>query len=236
MTIEEVPAERVNNNTAAVFSNCGAYGRYGPTSAQCLTSYHKDSFEASMLKSVVGGIQRIRIPSTGLYLIHAEGARGGDAFINSDSQSLYYGGAGAVAWGLFQLEAGQILNIAVGQQGHWRSTAGSQNSGGGGGGGTFVWKDGASTPLVVAGGGGGAGASSANPDYWGAGGEAGTSGSTGFRGGGGQGSGGSGASGTNFAGGGAGWSSSGSCSASYPYCGQSRTGNFLGGMNEYTSG
>lgn len=233
MTIEELAPERVVNNTMATFSTCGNKGRFGPSIAQCMANYHADSAEASMLQSVNSGIQRVEVPETGLYLIRAEGARGGDAYIPDDSKSSgYWGGHGAVAWGLFQLEKGQVLNLVVGQPGDWRSTAGTHDWGGGGGGGSFVWKDGETTPLVVAGGGGGAAAYSNNKDYWGAPGQAGTSGSKALNGrsanAGTSGNGGTG----NNGGGGAGWFSAVSCDG----CGNSRNGGFVGGVDEATPG
>ena len=84
--------------------------------------------------------------ASGLYTIDVHGAKGGDS---NWSGNAYVGGLGAKMQGQFALEAGQILNILVGQ-------VGTSSSEGGGGGGTYVAKA-DETPLIVAGGGGGAG-------------------------------------------------------------------------------
>ncbi|HWO23080.1 MAG TPA: hypothetical protein VNO30_30270 [Kofleriaceae bacterium] len=88
-------------------------------------------------------LQQWEAPSTGTYRITAVGAQGASA---SSAPSLK-GGHGAEVTGDFVLQAGDVVQILVGQKG----TA-APNSGGGGGG-TFVVKDG--SPLLIAGGGGG---------------------------------------------------------------------------------
>ena len=89
------------------------------------------------------GIQEWTVPTTGLYLIEAGGASGG----NSTWSTLMAGGNGAEMSGEFTLTAGQVVNVLVGQVGESAAV-------GGGGGGSFVAIAGA--PLLVAGGGGGA--------------------------------------------------------------------------------
>lgn len=100
-----------------------------------------------------GEIQEWVVPKSGFYRITAIGAKGGgDA-----------GGRGAKMSGLFNLEAGEVLKILVGQMGEsgysYNSSYGVYYRYFSGGGGTFVAKsDG--TPLIVAGGGGGSASSS----------------------------------------------------------------------------
>jgi hypothetical protein len=88
-------------------------------------------------------LQEWEVPADGVYRITATGAQGGSA----TSSPAHKGGCGAEASGEFQLYAGDIIEILVGQKGT------STVHAGGGGGGTFVrhW----ASPLVVAGGGGG---------------------------------------------------------------------------------
>jgi len=91
-----------------------------------------------------GQVVNWEVPTSGNYHIRAAGAAGGSGLTG-------IGGLGAIAEGDFTLNAGEILQIAVGGQGQ------SFDLGGGGGGGSFVSKVGAATPLIVAGGGGGGG-------------------------------------------------------------------------------
>jgi hypothetical protein len=88
-------------------------------------------------------IDTYTIPTTGIYEISAYGASGG----NSNS---YLGGLGAELTGDFNLNAGDVLHILVGNQGL------STYDGGTGGGGTFVYDVTDATLLEAAGGGGGA--------------------------------------------------------------------------------
>jgi len=86
------------------------------------------------------------IPTTGTYEITAFGAAGGNA-----SELSFLGGSGAEVVGDFNLNAGDNLDILVGQIGE------SAVQEGVGGGGTFVYDANLSTLLDAAGGGGGAG-------------------------------------------------------------------------------
>ncbi len=88
--------------------------------------------------TVDGGIQQWIVPASGTYTIDVHGAKGGDS---NWSGNAYVGGLGAKMQGQFALEAGQILNILVGQ-------VGTSSSEGGGGGGTYVAKA-DETPLIV---------------------------------------------------------------------------------------
>ena len=102
-------------------------------------------FEATSF-SYSGSIVTWSVPSTGSYIISANGAQG-------CAYTSLSGCLGASMQGVFALTAGQTLSILVGQQ-----PCASTTLYPGGGGGTFVAL-GASyttaTPLLVAGGGGG---------------------------------------------------------------------------------
>ena len=96
--------------------------------------------------TVDGGIQRWIVPSTGDYIITAEGAQG------ASGDPSYVGGKGAQVSGTFSLVEGEVLLLAVGQAGSGQS---SGSNGGGGGGVHGVVKEAGSEPLIIAGGGGG---------------------------------------------------------------------------------
>jgi len=88
-------------------------------------------------------LQRWTVPASATYRITATGAQGA----SSRLAPALVGGCGAEIAGDFALQAGDVIEMLVGQKG----TAADTNAGGGGG--TFVVKSGA--PLVIAGGGGG---------------------------------------------------------------------------------
>jgi hypothetical protein len=97
--------------------------------------------------SCTGNIQTYVVPATGSYVIEAAGGQGGGD-----------GGKGARVRGTFYLNAGDVLQVVVGQCGQPGSTP--HQPAGGGGGGSFVWRGVRSLPLpaeplLVAGGGGG---------------------------------------------------------------------------------
>lgn len=129
------------------FTNAGATGRFGPTQAQVNTAYTGTSLDGNVTS--LNGIQQWVAPVTGTYIIEAAGAQG---FGN-------FGGRGAVMTGEFNLNAGDVLNILVGQEGGCCIGSGTNQHGGGGG--SFV-VDATNNPLIVAGGGGGSWASSFN--------------------------------------------------------------------------
>ena len=120
------------------------------------------AFASSIPFNYSGGIVTYTIPTTGTYLITAFGASGG----NSNS---YLGGLGAELTGDFTLNAGDQLQILVGNVGH------STYDGGFGGGGSFVYDSTISELLEAAGGGGGASQGTGPGDP----GQAGTSGTNG---------------------------------------------------------
>ena len=121
------------------FTTAGATGSVGPNQTQINTAY-----SASNLSMVIcpAGVQSWTVPNSGLYLIDCVGASGGNAPSYNRT-----GGLGARMQGQFNLIAGQVLQIVVGQVGQ----NGCGN--GGGGGGSYVASSG--LPLIVAGGGGG---------------------------------------------------------------------------------
>ncbi|MHB8493633.1 MAG: IPTL-CTERM sorting domain-containing protein [Casimicrobiaceae bacterium] len=125
------------------FSTCGATGAAGPTQTMCTTAY-----AGNPSVTVAGGIQSWTVPASGTYTITGTGAQG------ASGDAGFVGGRGAQVSGQFNLTAGQVLKLVVGQQGV------GQGSGenGGGGGGSFV-VDSSNTPLLIAGGGGGTRAS-----------------------------------------------------------------------------
>ena len=130
------------------FTSCGVSGREGPTLSQCRGAYSTtwDSND-DYLTMATPGIQLWTVPTTGRYRIAAVGARG------AQNSASYSGGQGARIQGDFDLTAGDVLQIAVGQVGVGNATHGNEN---GGGGGSFVVAQDGNTPLIVAGGGGGA--------------------------------------------------------------------------------
>eukprot|EP00930_Biecheleria_cincta_P039774 TRINITY_DN2730_c0_g1_i1.p1 TRINITY_DN2730_c0_g1~~TRINITY_DN2730_c0_g1_i1.p1 ORF type:complete len:716 (+),score=129.23 TRINITY_DN2730_c0_g1_i1:51-2198(+) len=122
------------------FTSCGQSGTKGPSTAQCLSSYSNTALAKQPL-AVHHGIQSWTVPASGEYKIEAWGAQGG-----------CQGGAGAYVSGFFNLTAGDVVHILVGQQG----VTAPNRVGNGGGGGSFVVGAG-NSPLVIAGGGGGSG-------------------------------------------------------------------------------
>lgn len=135
-------------NNSYTFTNAGATGNVGPTQGAINTSYANTSLFAQVTV-VTQGVQEWVVPITGPYSILALGAQGyGGNFSNT-----VVGGRGAKMYGEFNLTAGQVLRIIVGQQGVLPSGV-NNNAQFGGGGGSFV-ADASNTPLIVAGGGGG---------------------------------------------------------------------------------
>jgi hypothetical protein len=122
------------------FTNCRATKNKGPSQEQCDTAYTGATLEGEV--ELDGGIQLWVVPATGTYRISAfgAGAKNGD--------SSYANGKGAKIEGTFDLVEGDLLQIAVGQEG---SLSGSYS---GGGGGTWVMSA-DDEPLVIAGGGAG---------------------------------------------------------------------------------
>lgn len=130
------------------FTNSGATGKAGPTSAQLRSTATEPwaSNSSRYLNVNSTGIQLFTVPKTGNYTITAAGAMGGGA-------NLSVGGKGRIATGTFSLTQGETLKIVVGQAGKevFNNVA---SWGGTGGGGSFVVCE-LNNELLVAGGGGG---------------------------------------------------------------------------------
>jgi len=141
---------------SATFTNGDQTGRLGPSLTQArdgLSGLGVDDWKNNTeFFNTTNGIQLWTVPASGTYRIEALGAVGGRNLSYADSAGL-----GARMQGDFELEAGEIIRILVGQQGFSiNNTCGSAS----GGGGTFVVREPYNTNeaiLVIAGGGGGVG-------------------------------------------------------------------------------
>ena len=106
------------------FTSCGATASLGPTQLQVNNAYLSTNLSGQVISN--NGIQTWTVPTSGLYRIAAHGAQGGGAD----------GGKGAIIEGDFNLTAGDVLRIVVGQQGITLTS--EPNSCGGGGGATVA--------------------------------------------------------------------------------------------------
>jgi len=141
----------VQATTRAVytFTNASATGRQGPTQSAIDAAYAGTNL-ASQVTATATGIQKWTVPATGSYRIETYGAQGAVG-------ERVYQSKGAAMRGTFDLTAGDVLWILVGQQGEGAPAAYGVA---GGGGGTFVARGAAlatSSPLIVSGGGAGGG-------------------------------------------------------------------------------
>lgn len=151
--------------TSFTFGTSGLTGRTGPTLTQLLNSYNTSTYswlsdtDYFNVDSNAQGVQMWTVPASGTYRITCAGASGGYSY---DTTRVDRVGKGAIVRGDFDLIAGTILRIVVGQKGRPVSTSNpdgpltgnAYNSGGGGGSFVFYTLSDAE-PLVVAGGGGG---------------------------------------------------------------------------------
>eukprot|EP00066_Takifugu_rubripes_P026763 XP_011616029.1 PREDICTED: leukocyte tyrosine kinase receptor [Takifugu rubripes] len=175
--IHEPSASEVSSMTWW-FNSCGASGPYGPTQAQCDSTYRNKNVTVTVGKEdPMKGVQTWRVPATNRYLISAYGAAGGKGARNHNKRN-----HGIFISAIFPLEKGDVLYILVGHQGedacpgrnpetHKICRGGSSviedsrqdgsvewgGGGGGGGGATYIFKmeDGEMVPLLIAAGGGG---------------------------------------------------------------------------------
>ena len=134
------------------FTNCGQTGSTGPSQAQCDAAYAGTPLAGQV--TVVNGIQQWTVPVTATYRITAAGAAGGTQRYGGG----YAGGRGAIIRGDFNLTAGTVLKILVGQKGEDTRVSSEDNAAPGGGGGTFVYINPTDTYPLIAAGGGGSGA------------------------------------------------------------------------------
>ena len=109
------------------FTNAGVTGREGPTQAQIDANYTGTNLENDVTINT-RGIQEWTVPADGNYSIEALGASGGNGIIGSSGGTILNFGSGAHIKGNFDLNAGDVLKIIVGQAGK------SQTNNGGGGG------------------------------------------------------------------------------------------------------
>ncbi|XP_069117967.1 ALK tyrosine kinase receptor-like isoform X2 [Argopecten irradians] len=171
-----------NRTTRYEFKPCNAMGPEGPTQVKCDESYKSTPIKVEVIaEGQMKGIQIWTVPEDGTYLITAIGAAGGVG-VKSDMNSKLMG---SYVSGRYNLTAGDLLYIVVGQEGTNACSSQmvsdkvndicregkpateneeeffAENGGGGGGGGgaSFVFKKDSITdeliPLIVAGGGGG---------------------------------------------------------------------------------
>ena len=147
-------ASLMSAQTTYTFTNASAIGRVGPTAPQITAAYLATNLNGSV--TVTGGIQSFTVPTSGLYQFNVAGAKSGD-YLASIAP-----GFGRIISGTYNLTAGTVLNIVVGQNGlamknnnagYIASYASYKTTNAGGGGGTFVY---AGTTLLYAAGGGGA--------------------------------------------------------------------------------
>jgi hypothetical protein len=137
----------------ARFTSCADDSPWGPSMEECAAEYAGTTLEGAV--TLASGKQRWMVEETASYYIAAKGADGGIPRLTEscEGEDCAHGGRGAYTCGQFELTAGTVLQIAVGQNAR----------GSGGGGGTFVVDD-TEAPLVVAGGGGGVNGSSMGCD------------------------------------------------------------------------
>jgi hypothetical protein len=138
------------------FRTANTTGRIGPSLIDLLNFY--DTFNNTWLNNAdnfisINGVQIFTIPITGIYRIIAKGSQGAPYLSTS-------GGRGAIISGEFSLNAGDKIQMLVGQIGPINSNRLYRSSPGGGG--SFVIKYTGETNtiddiLLIAGGGGGTG-------------------------------------------------------------------------------
>ena len=142
MTQTEKPFQNQNSKqlyafTEHEFTTCGEIGNTGPNITHCKDAYSNVSWaqNSDFFDIEQEGYQEWTVPEDGTYRIEAHGARGGlpktNIFRKSDSRP----GKGAYLEAEFELKRGEVIYIAVGQQG---GNGHHDNHGGGGGGGTFI--------------------------------------------------------------------------------------------------
>jgi prepilin-type N-terminal cleavage/methylation domain-containing protein len=207
-------------------SNANGIEKYITDKNAIPTSEVNQTFNATSTGST-GTIQTWTVPITGSYVIDAYGAQGGYSYLLS-TNTINPGGKGAWIKGTFNLTAGQVISILVGQPGYDYA---NNFRAGGGGGGTFITNKEDGTLLIAAGGGGGAGQYVTTPA---ANGQSGTDGGSGTKGPGPSfvagGISGAGGGTSTYSGGGGGWLTNGIDSTNYGKGGKSFSNNGEGGV------
>lgn len=115
LEIRQLEFEAASAGAEPIFlTTCGSQGAAGPTKDQCSTAYSYDGrlSDIEIDSETTPGVQSLVIPSSGKWKITAYGAAGG--FTRHANGKA---GAGASAEGQFNLKAGEVLNVAVGQHG-----------------------------------------------------------------------------------------------------------------------
>lgn len=132
-----------------------------PSFSSLQNEYPSWADDSEYFSEVAPGIQQFTIPEDADYRITAYGPSGGN---NSNGD----GGKGVIGEAVFNLSAGEKINILVGQRGanEGENPDGGNGTYNAGGGGTFVWKNSdisfgnspstSVEPLIAVGGGGGA--------------------------------------------------------------------------------
>ena len=146
------------------FGTCGKSGRTGPSQSQCNTAYSGSTLAGNV--TVNAGIQQWTVPETGTYEITTWGSGGAEGTYNGGSHAVGRGGRGAMVSGRFELTAGTVLKVLVGQHGTKPAANAYDHQPGGGGGGTFVATL-ANSAMIVAGAGGGGGDPAYGQEYGG---------------------------------------------------------------------
>lgn len=167
-TIIDVPPPPPPATMSTVsFSTCGQTGRFGPTLAACQSAYaSQPDIVASLAMTGYQGYQEWTVPTTGSYTLTAAAAGGGSA------PPYNTGGRGAIIRAKFNLSAGTVLQVIVGQPGIDAQVIAAGVTDGGGGGGSFIFNKTGNAILLAAGGGGGANYFSQNgTTYYGNGGD-----------------------------------------------------------------
>ena len=137
--------------TTFTFTNAGATGTTGPTSAALTAADGYNSVYPGVgtayALTITSGIQAWTVPATGLYYFKIAGAGTPTATSSIDTIKQ---GLGVVMYATGSFTSGDVISILVGQMG----TLGGDSRETGGSGGTFIIK---TTPLFIAGGSGGPG-------------------------------------------------------------------------------
>ena len=131
-------------NDTHTFTTCGKTGRQGPNSSDIATGYSTAWHGTYVRQGDFRGYQDWTVPVSGVYRFDVKGA---SAYEGDGSGTA---GRGARVRGEVSLTKGEIITIAVGQQG---TAPESGDTYGGSGGGTFVVRKSSTEPLFVAGGG-----------------------------------------------------------------------------------